>query len=460
MRRVVILVLLLGAMQLILPLGTAGYGGQWLLILGFLIVAADAVGRLVAVVRLPKIVGYLLAGLVFGPSMLGTVSQASIEQLSPVSSLAIAIIAFLAGAELRWGELREHGTKILKILATEMSLTFLAVTALLVALRDSVPFLQGATFPAALALAMMFASVAVVHSPAVTMALLTETRARGPVARTTLGVVLVSDVAVILLFSGVLALARTLAPPAAGSGGGTSLGGLLWELGGAVLVGGVLGGIVAVYLRWVRRELFLFALIVAFFGAEIARLAHVETLLMLLTTGFVAENVSEREHGEALRLAMERSAAPVFVVFFALAGASLHVHEITAVWTLVIPIIAVRLSAIWLGTRMGTRWGGATPAERRYTWMGLVSQAGVAIGLATIVAQVYPDRGAEIRTMFLAMIAVNEAMGPVFFRQALARSGELAEEAATAEYAVPPVTGDASGTPATDQAAEAQGATT
>jgi hypothetical protein len=92
--------------------------------------------------------------------------------------------------------------------------------------------------------------------------------------------------------------------------------------------------------------------------------------------------------------------------------------------------------------------------------MGLVSQAGVAIGLATIVAQVYPDRGAEIRTMFLAMIAVNEAMGPVFFRQALARSGELAEEAATAEYAVPPVTGDASGTPATDQAAEAQGATT
>jgi len=254
---------------------------------------------------------------------------------------------------------------------------------------------------------------------AVTMALLTETRARGPVARTTLGVVLVSDVAVILLFSGVLALARTLAPPSTGSGGGASLGGLLWELGGAVLVGAILGGVVAVYLRWVRRELFLFALIVAFFGAEIARLAHVETLLMLLTTGFVAENVSEREHGEALRLAMERSAAPVFVVFFALAGASLHVHEIVTVWTLVIPVIVVRLTAIWLGSHVGARWGGATPVERRYTWMGLVSQAGVAIGLATIVAQVYPERGAEIRTMFLAMIAVNEAMGPVFFRQAL-----------------------------------------
>jgi len=428
MRRVIILVLLLGGMQLILPLGARGYGGQWLLIFGFLIIAADTVGRLVGAVRLPKIIGYLVAGFVFGPSVLGTVDEEAIAQLAPVSSLAIALIAFLAGSELRWGELKEHGTKILKILTVEMSLTFAAVTGLLLAVREHVPFLQGATLPAAAALSMMFASVAVVHSPAVTMALLTETRARGPVARTTLGVVLVSDVAVIILFSAVLALARVLAPPSATAAGGATLGALVWEIAGALAVGAILGGVVAIYLRWVRRELFLFALLVAFFGAEIARLAHVETLLMLLTAGFVAENVSESEQGEALRLAMERSAAPVFVVFFALAGASLHVGEIATLWPLVVPIILVRLGAIWLGANLGARWGGATVPERRYVWMGLVSQAGVAIGLATIVAQVYPERGTEIRTMFLAMIAVNEAVGPIFFRRALARSGELAEE--------------------------------
>lgn len=439
MRRVLILILLLGGMQLILPLGSRGYGGQWLLIFGFLIIAADAVGRLVGAIRLPKIVGYLFAGFVFGPSVLNTVTEEAIRQLSPVSSLAIALIAFLAGAELRWAELKEHGTKILKILGTEMSLAFTAITALLLALRAYIPFLQGTGFAAALALSMMFASVAVVHSPAVTMALLTETKARGPVARTTLGVVLVSDVAVILLFSGVLALVRALVPPtSAGGAGGASLGALIWEIAGAVAVGALLGGVVAIYLRWVRRELFLFALIVAFFGAEIARLAHVETLLMLLTAGFVAENVSEPDLGESLRLAMERSAAPVFVVFFALAGASLHVHEIAALWPLVIPVVIVRLAAIWAGSNLGARWGGATPTERRFVWMGLVSQAGVAIGLATIVAQVYPERGAELRTMFLAMIAVNEAIGPVFFRQALARSGELSEEPATVEMPVPP----------------------
>lgn len=429
MRRVVILVLLLGAMQLILPLGTAGYGGQWLLILGFLIVAADAVGTLAAAIRLPKIVGYMLAGLLFGPSALGTMSEASVQQLAPVSSLAIALIAFLAGAELRWSELREHGRKILRILTAEMSLSFAAITAFLVALRDVVPFLRGASTPTTIALSMLFASVAVVHSPAVTMALLTETRARGPVARTTLGVVLLSDVAVIVFFSAVLAMARTIAPPASAEVAGVTLGGLLWELVGAVLVGALFGGVVAIYLRWVRRELFLFALIVAYFGAEIARLAHVETLLMLLTAGFVAENVSERAHGEALRLAMERSAAPIFVVFFALAGAALQLREVVAVWWLVLPIVTVRLAAIWLGSSVGARWGGATPAERLYTWLGLVSQAGVAIGLVTIVAQVYPERGDDLRTMFLAMIALNQTFGPVMFRQALVRSGELTDAA-------------------------------
>jgi Kef-type K+ transport system membrane component KefB len=423
MRQLIILVLLFGGMQLLLPLGTSAHGSEWLLAFGFLILAADTVGRLAHVVRLPRIVGYLVAGLAFGPALFGVVTKDAIERLSPVSSLAIALIAFLAGAELRWSELREHGTKILKILSVEMVITLIALTGLLVALARFVPFLRGADPVTVVVLSLMFSSVAIVHSPAVTMALLTETGARGPVARTTLGVVLVSDVFVILLFSAVLALAKAVVPSP--SGGGTSLVAVAWEIGGAVLVGAALGGAIAMYLRFVGRELFLFAMLVAFFGAEIARLAHVETLLTLLTAGFVAENVSARELGEALRSAMERSAAPVFVVFFALAGASLHIGELPVLWPLVVPIVACRLGGIWLGTRLGGRWGGASADERRYVWMGLVSQAGVAIGLATVLAEVYPERGAEIRTLFLTVIAVNESIGPIFFRHALSASGEI-----------------------------------
>src|SRR6478672_239414 len=159
MRQLLILVLLFGGMQLILPLGTSAHGSEWLLTFGFLILAADTVGRLAHVVRLPRIVGYLVAGLVFGPALFGVVTKDAIERLTPVSSLAIALIAFLAGAELRWSELREHGTKILKILGVEMVLTLLTLTGLLVALARFVPFLRGAEPVTVVVLSLMFASV-------------------------------------------------------------------------------------------------------------------------------------------------------------------------------------------------------------------------------------------------------------------------------------------------------------
>ena len=172
------------------------------------------------------------------------------QQLAPVSSLAIALIAFLAGAELRWSELRErgagdHAASCTRELADHLRRARRRCSS---RLRDYVPFLQSAPTPTMIGFSLLFASIAVVHSPAVTMALLTETGARGPVARTTLGVVLVSDVVVIVLFSGVLALTRALVPPNAGDVAAISLGSVVWELGGAVVVGAVLGGAVALYL--------------------------------------------------------------------------------------------------------------------------------------------------------------------------------------------------------------------
>jgi Kef-type K+ transport system membrane component KefB len=427
MRRIIILMLLLGGMQLIVPLGAGGNNSRTLLTFGFLILAAYTIGEIAKAIHMPKIVGYLAAGLLFGPSALNTVTATATDELQPVSSLAIALIALLAGAELKWSEVRESGATIFKILASELSVGFLALFGLLMLLRDHVPFLGNAGLSQVIAFSILFASIAIVHSPAVTMALLSETGARGPVARTTLGIVLLSDVVVVLLFSGALTLARHLVPPTGADVAVISVGMVAWEILGAILIGALLGGAVAVYLRFVHRELFLFALIVAFFGAEITRLAHVETLLAMLTAGFVMENVSRGGEGAALRHAMERSAAPVFVVFFALAGAHMAIADIRALWFLIFPIVIVRIGAIFLGTRIGARWARVPGPEGRYAWMGLVSQAGVAIGLATVVGQVYPNRGAQLQTVFLAVIAVNETLGPILFRQALVRSGEVSD---------------------------------
>jgi len=424
MRRVVILALLYVGVQLILPLGQVGRGSEALLTFGFLILAAYTVGELTTFIGLPKIVGYLFAGIIFGPSALGPVSQSAVGRLAPVSDLAIALIAFLAGAELRWNDLRASGPKLAKILGVEMLFSLLGIAGTLFALRQWIPFLAGVSTTQTIAFVLLFTSIAVAHSPSVTVALLSETGARGIVAKSTLGIVLLSDVAVVLLFTVAQTVARTVAPPS-GIATIATPAVVAWEIFGAIVVGALLGGAVALYLRFVHRELMLFTMLITFFGAALARLAHVETLLTLMTAGFVAENVSHSERSDAMRNALERSAAPVFVVFFALAGAAIAVRDVVPVLPIVLPIAVVRAIAIWSGASLGARWAGAEPVERRYVWMGLVSQAGVAIGLVTLVSSLYPAAGAPMRTLLLSLIAVNQIIGPVLFRRALVGAGEI-----------------------------------
>ncbi|HVX39728.1 MAG TPA: cation:proton antiporter [Gemmatimonadaceae bacterium] len=429
MRRIFVLVLLLGGMRLIQPLGSGGFGSQALLAFGFLILGAYAAGELAVALRIPKLVGYLAAGVAFGPSALNIVGTRAIGDLSPVSSLAIALIAFIAGAELRWGEVRERGLAIVRVLVTELGFTIAAVTALLLLLRAHVSFLSGSGLVEAVAFSIVFAAMAAVHSPAVAIALLSETRARGPVAKTTLGLVLISDVVIVLLLTITLAIARVLVPPTGPDVPALTLHAVVWEVIGAVLIGGILGVLVTLYLRFIRRELFLFAILIAFFGSEIAHLLRVEPLLTLMTTGFIVENVSAEAHSAALRSALERAAAPVFVVFFALAGADIALSQLARLWPLVVPLALVRGGAIWSGSRVGLRWSGL-PAEElpvldRHLWTGLLPQAGVAIGLAAVVAQTYPARGGDMRVLFLALVAINQAIGPILLRRGLEQSGEI-----------------------------------
>jgi len=435
MRRLVILALLLGGMQLVLVAGPQESRGQALLTFGFLILAAYSVGELAKQFRLPKIVGYLAAGAVFGPDALNVVPEQSVRQLGSVSNLAIALIAFLAGAELEWAELRRRGIALLKVTGTELAVTFLVVALVLVLMRQHVPFLADTNWTVTLTFTALFTSMVIVHSPAVTMALLTETGARGPVARTTLGVVLMADVAVVLLFSLALAAARALVP--SGTAGVGSFSATAWEIGGSIPVGAVLGAVVALYLRFVRGELFLFAILVTLFGSEIARLLHVETLLTLIVAGFLAETMAPGGMGRALRQAMERSAAPIFVVFFALAGAALELGELARLWPLVLPIVLARMVGLWLGSRLGAKWGGLAPVERNHLWLGLVSQAGVAIGLVTVAGQVYPAAGGDMGNLMLAVIAVNTPLGAVLFRRSLVRAGEVGADGQPAPAAAP-----------------------
>jgi Kef-type K+ transport system membrane component KefB len=337
--------------------------------------------------------------------------------------LAVGLIGLLAGAELRIADLRQRHRLILLVLVFQTAAVLLVLLGVSLLFREWLPFLKALPDSQMFFVALLFAVVLTVNSPMVTLALLTETRATGPLARTTLGVVLVADVIIILLFTGAFSLAQ------ASLGGATEgapqiLLRLLREVLGSILAGGIIGGVLTLYLRFVKRELVVFAVVVVFATAAAAPALHFEFLLSMLVAGFLVENVAP-VRAEPLVDVLHQAALPVFVVFFAMAGAELHIQEFAAVWPVVVLIALARVAAIYGSTTYAARRAGAEPAVIRYGWTGLVSQAGVALGLATIVADRLPGVGLAMQAVTIGVIAFNESVGPILFRQGLLRAGEV-----------------------------------
>ena len=425
-RRLVVLALLVGGALLLEPLRVPTEGviaPKSLFLFGILLLAADTFGAVAHDIRLPRLLGYLVAGLALGPSLSDIVPAGVLDDLSMMKRLAVGLIGLLAGAELRVADLRARHRAILSILVLQASAVLLSVWGFVLAVHRWFPFLEGLSAAPLVFVALLFAATLTVNSPMVTLALLTETKATGPLAKTTLGVVLVADVAVILVFTVAFSLAQ------ASLGGATTgaleiLVRLLREVLGSILAGALVGGVLSLYLRFVKRELVVFAVVVVFATAAAAQALGFELMLSLLVAGFLVENVAP-VRAEPLVETLHQMAVPVFVIFFAMAGAELHLQEFGAVWALVLAVALVRIVAIFVGARAGGRVGGAEPVVARDAWMGLVSQAGVALGLATIVADRLPVVGLAMQTVTVGVIAFNESLGSVLFRRGLERAGEV-----------------------------------
>jgi Kef-type K+ transport system membrane component KefB len=425
-RRLVVLTLLVGGAVLLEPLRVPTEGviaPRSLFLFGILLLTADTFGALAHDLGFPRLVGYLVAGLALGPSVLGIVPPGVLQDLGMMKQLAVGLIALLAGAELRLKDLVERYRTIAWILALQTAAVLVGLTILALVLRPWVPFLVDLELPALFFVSLLFGATLTVNSPMVTLALLTETRADGPLAKTTLGVVLVADVVVILIFTAAFSLAQ------ASLGGATAtapeiLLTLLREVIGSILAGTLIGGVLTLYLRFVRRELVVFVVVVVFATAAAAQALHFELLLSLLVAGFLVENVAP-VRAEPLVDMLHVMAVPVFVIFFAMAGADLRLQTFRDLWPLVLAVALVRVGLVYAGSTAGARLGRAEPVVARYAWTGLVSQAGVALGLATIVADRLPRLGLAMQTMIVGIIAFNESVGPILFRAGLDRAGEI-----------------------------------
>ncbi len=387
---------------------------------GALLLCALFAGTLAGELGLPRLSGYLLIGIVIGPHGLDFIPREGVAGLDLVKGLAVSLIAFTAGAELRLAFVRRAGLRVLGLAGALSGAVFATSAGALLALRPFLPFLRDLPLSQAVALAALAATVMVSFSPTVTIAIIQETRARGPLAELLMALVILGDLVVMLAFAVAAGWAR------ASFGGPLDVAGLAggvgWELFGSLAIGAAAGLGTTLYLRWVDRELPIFVCAVAFASAELGAELHLSPLLLSLAAGAAVVNLDPAQCAK-LKGALERASMPVLALFFAGAGAGLNLSALRVVGPVALALGALRASTIY-----GTTWlfdRGEPRSSSRFAWMGLVSQAGVTIGLAALVRRTFPAGGAEIEALVLALVALNQLVGPVLTRKALDRAGEI-----------------------------------
>jgi Kef-type K+ transport system membrane component KefB len=231
----------------------------------------------------------------------------------------------------------------------------------------------------------------------------------------------VKDFVVIGFFAFALSISLVLVVPGEGLGM-AFLWHLFMEVGGSLLLGGVIGVVIILYLRYVKRELTVFILGVAFFTYEISHAYGFHPLMICLLAGFIVQNFSSQ--GDSLITALERVSTPVYVVFFAISGASLDLTALQQGWLLAVLCIVWRGVLKFGGTYTGSRLSGEPDLFQRLGWSGFISQAGVALGMAIEVEEAFPVWGKTFKALVLAVIALNQIIGPVLLQKFLIRSGE------------------------------------
>jgi Kef-type K+ transport system membrane component KefB len=404
---------------------------------GFLLLAAFCMGRIFAAFRLPRIVAYLSTGILAGPYVLDLVSEPMLAKLQPVSGVAICLIALTAGGELNFRKIAPLFRVIRRITMIAVIGNCFLLAAVVIALRPLLPFLDGLDTFAIVAVAAMLGVAMSAQSPAVTMALIEETQSDGPLTGTILGVVVIADLVVIVLY----AMASTLAQSALGGNAelGETAKTIAWEIFGSIFIGVIVGMLLALYLRRVQQGLALFVLLLCIVVSEVGRRIHLDPLIVMLAAGLFLENGS-KAGASALVHHLEGASLPVYLVFFALAGATIHLDLLALLAIPAATVVVTRALGFFVGSKLATRGKDVDPMVARWTWAGLLPQAGLALALALLIRRSFPELGEAMSALCFAVVAINEMVMPVVMRHALVASGEAGKRGERELFApsVPP----------------------
>ena len=415
-----------------------------LLIFGFIALASHQIGQAAVSAHLPLITGYLLAGIIAGPFVLGLIPAGAPDRLRFLDEIALGFIAFAAGAELYLKELHGKLRTIAWVTAGLTIFTFTLTTVAVLLVLQLVPFAEGFPLLWRVAIAILAGGIMVARSPSSAIAIINELRAKGPFTQVVMGVTVIMDVVVIVLFAVNASVADAILTELSLDFGLAAL--LVLELSLAVGLGVALWKLLE-FILTLSVSLTIRAALVLAAGYGVFALSAwlrsttseqlpfeilVEPLLVCMLAGFLITN-----HGDSRDVfgrVLHDAGPPVYVVFFTLTGASLALDVLADTWTLALVLVIVRLAGIFLGSFVGGTVAGAPSNHNQVSWMAYVTQAGIALGLAKEVAVEFPPWGAEFATLMIAVIVVNQLIGPPFFKSSIRRVKEAHTRALPHEF--------------------------
>jgi Kef-type K+ transport system membrane component KefB len=392
-----------------------------LTMIGLMIAVSFLGSKLFQRVGIPQVVGFIVIGVVLGPSFLNLVPLDLSEQLLFVSEIALGLIGFDIGSHLLFSDLRRLGRSILFILFFESVGTFVLVTGGIYALTQS------------LHTALIFGALASATAPAATVDVLAEYDAKGPLTTSLLAVVGMDDALALVLYSIAASFAEALL---AGSGTPSLLQTLelpLFEIGGSVVLGLGLGLLLDRIMCRMKVQHDAMAVSIGFvlLGVGLSEALGFSLILTTMILGMVVVNRCA-EHGRHIRYTIEQAGPVIYVLFFTLVGARFQIKLLPSMGLLGLTYIVLRSSGKFFGAWLGGTLGGAEPAVRDNLGLGLLSQAGVAIGLALASAKrfgAYGDEGQLLGALIINVITattfVVQIVGPICVKLAISRAGEI-----------------------------------
>lgn len=381
--------------------------------LGILLVVGILGGRVARRLALPDVTGYLVAGLLLGPSLLNIITPSDSGSFAAINEVALAAIAFSIGSEFIIKDMKKLGGSIVAISMAQVFGAVFCVFAMMY-------WVFGQDFVFSLIIASMSAATA----PAATIMVIRQYKTYGPLTKTILPVVAIDDATGIMIFG----IAMSIAHIHIGGSDQSFMGMVAQpfiEIIGSLILGLIMGVILTQVAKKSKNkeELLSIALAAIALSIGLANFLNLSALLTCMMLGATLVNLLKKS--KRIFDTINNFTPPVYLLFFTLAGASLDLKILAKVGLLGLGYIVARAAGKIIGATLGSMAVDADPVVKKYLGFTLLPQGGISIGLSIIVAQQLPQYSEAITTVIMFSVFVYEISGPIFAKMALKKAGEF-----------------------------------